>query len=420
MKWLGLLLTVTVAAALLLGCDSEEPATPADRTAVASPIPSTAASPSVGGEPTPASTATATASAEPTTVTPAPIGLEPAFGGREFDRPVELVPYPGGEFLVAEQDGRVFRLDATGEGDLWLDLRDQVSRDGNEEGLLSIALDPAFEANGRLWAYYSVAGGERRTRLAWFEVVGERVDRASEVTVLEVPQPYANHNGGAIRFDAGGLLYLGLGDGGLAADPHGNGQDPTTLLGSVLRLDVSASSAEAPYRVPPDNPFASGADGAPEVWAYGLRNPWRMSFDPATGALWLGDVGQDEFEEIDIIERGGNYGWNRMEGGACFQPPSGCDTSGTVPPVATYGRDGGGCSVTGGVVYRGVRVPEVAGAYLYSDYCSGEVWAISAADPAEPVLIAGGAGSVTAFSVDHEGEMYLLRFDGAIMRVVSP
>ncbi len=357
--------------------------------------------------------------AESIVVTPGPVALLPALGGRVFDQPIELGPYPGDRVFVAELEGVVFVFDLDGGGEsLLLDLRERVSRRGGEEGLLSVALDPAFEANGYLYAYYSV-GGDQRTRLSRFTVRADVADPASELVLLEVEQPFRNHNGGAVRFGPDGHLYLGLGDGGAGGDPLGSGQDLGTLLGSVIRIDVRPSSIDERYDVPEDNPFLDVPGARQEIWAYGLRNPWRMAFDPQTGKLWLGDVGQDRVEEINVIERGGNYGWNRLEGTACFAAASGCDASGTIAPVAVYRHDEG-CSVTGGVVYRGAGVPSIAGAYLYADFCSGRVWALSADAPgAQPVVIAESGVNVGSFGVDGSGEVYLLSFGGPVLRVAA-
>jgi len=346
-----------------------------------------------------------------------PVALEPAFGGRIFDDALELVPYPGDRFLVVERDGAVRLVDRDGGNErVVLDLSANVRRSGDEEGLLSVALDPAFASNGRLWAYYAVAGGERRTRLARFTVGGDVANPASELVALEVAQPYSNHNGGAIRFGPDGMLYLGLGDGGSGGDPQGNGQNTDTLLGSIIRIDVRNSSASAPYALPADNPFV-GRAGADEIWAYGLRNPWRMAFDGATGKLWIGDVGQGAYEEIDVGTAGGNYGWNRLEGMHCYEQTS-CSTAGTLLPVAEYSH-ADGCSVTGGVVYRGSAVPAVAGAYLYADHCSGDVWAIDAAAPGAPIVVASVDGNPTSFATAANGDVYIVQFGGPVMRVVA-
>ena len=383
--------------------------TPPTATPTATPTPAATAAP------TP--TATATQAVPP--AAPAPVRFVDALGGRRFDRPIEAVPYPGGRVLIAEQSGRVLLLGAaSGEGGTFLDLRPQVSRNGNEEGLLSITLDPGFAANGRLYVYYSVEDGPRRTRLSRFTVAGVAADPASELVILEVPQPFSNHNGGAVRFGPDGMLYLGLGDGGSGGDPLGSGQDLGTLLGAMLRLDVRQTSEAERYRVPADNPFLGAAGARAEIWAYGLRNPWRMAFDPLRGELWVGDVGQSNIEEIDVVVRGGNYGWNRLEGDDCFQPRSGCDRSGTVAPVASYDH-GDGCSVSGGVVYRGADVPELAGAYVYGDFCSGRVWALDAASRGAPVLVADTGASIASFAQVGD-ELWLLRFGGPVLRATSP
>ena len=275
---------------------------PGTAAATPAPPPTPVASPAPG----------ATGTAERT---PRAVAVVPALEGRRFDRPTDAAAYPGGRVLIAEQSGLVLLLDrASGEGGIFLDLRREVSREGNEEGLLGLALAPDFAASGHLYAYYSVREGARRTRLSRFTAAGGAAEPASELVILEVAQPFSNHNGGALRFGPDGMLYLGLGDGGSAGDPASNAQDPGTLLGSILRIDVRSASEAAPYRVPEDNPFV-GIDGArAEIWAYGLRNPWRMAFDPAGGSLWVGDVGQNRSEEVDVIVRGGNYGWNRLEG----------------------------------------------------------------------------------------------------------
>ena len=218
----------------------------------------------------------------------------------------------------------------------FLDIRDRVSNRGSEEGLLGLALDP--QSDGYFYVYYSAADPRRSvvSRFAYGSegqpTVGPSADPDSELIILEIEQPYANHNGGQIAFGPDGFLYIGLGDGGAAGDPRGNGQDTSTLLGSILRIDVSEATPDQPYAIPPDNPFADGG-GRPEIWAYGLRNPWRFSFDRETGDLWTGDVGQNQWEEIDLIERGGNYGWNTLEGNHCFNPRENCDRENKIPPV---------------------------------------------------------------------------------------
>ncbi|MSQ31157.1 MAG: glucose sorbosone dehydrogenase [Dehalococcoidia bacterium] len=343
-------------------------------------------------------------------------------GRRRWSRPTEVGAYPpageGGLFVV-EQEGQVFAY-AGGDDTRILDISGRVSRDGNEEGLLSLALDPAFASNGHVWLYFS-ATGVRRTVLARFSRVpgSLAIDPASQLTILEVAQPFSNHKGGAIRFGPDGMLYLGLGDGGSAGDPQGNGQRLSTLHGKVIRIDVRNASTAQPYAIPGDNPFVGQAGPRGEIWAYGLRNPWRMAFDQATGALWTGDVGQGEIEEVDVIRRGANYGWNVVEGDRCYRPSTGCDRTGFTPPVATYDHGGGRCSITGGVVYRGTRAPEIAGAYLYADLCSGEVWAVRADPPGTPVRIAS-VSNLTSFGLDAAGEVVVASFNQLLRRLVSP
>jgi glucose/arabinose dehydrogenase len=228
--------------------------------------------------------------------------------------------------------------------------------------------------------------------------------------ILAVDDPYANHNGGGLAFGPDGMLYVALGDGGSAGDPLGNGQNVNALLGKILRLDVSGAT----YTVPPGNPLIGSGRG--EIWAYGLRNPWRITFDNATGDLWAGDVGQGAWEEVNEIVRGGNYGWNITEGPDCFRADE-CDRAGILAPRASYGHDDG-CSITGGYVYRGTAMPELAGWYLYSDYCSGRVWALdTSSDTSEPVELIDGGAPVSSFGQDAQGELYLVTFDREIQRI---
>ena len=234
---------------------------------------------------------------------------------------------------------------------------------------------------------------------------------------MEIGQPYSNHNGGQVTFGPDGYLYVGLGDGGSGGDPRGHGQNLRTLLGTILRIDVSALDETGSYAVPPDNPFVGVQGARPEIWAYGLRNPWRFSFDRETGDLWTGDVGQNKLEEIDIIKPGANYGWNIMEGTSCFRGP-GCGSDDLEPPVAEYGRDGG-CSVTGGYVYRGPRLPSLVGAYLYGDFCTGNIWALrhDGSQVVDQALIADTDLQISSFAEGPDGEVYILSFTGEIARL---
>ena len=353
------------------------------------------------------------------------IYLEAAFGGRRFDRPTELGAYPVGPaggaepgLFVAEQDGLVLLLSPDGgEAVELLDIRDRVSRVGSNEGLLSAALDPRFEETGHVWLYYTVAGVPRKTRLSRFATDLDdlrRVDPGSELAVLEVAQPDEIHHGGAIRFGSDGMLYLGLGDSSAAAES----QRLESLHGAIIRIDVRAASEASPYAIPSDNPFVGFPIARPEIWAYGFRNPWRMAFDPVTGVLWAGDVGRADIEEINHVEAGGNHGWNHFEGTRCVKPGAGCDPYGFVPPVATYSHKLG-CAIVGGVVYRGTAIPALVGHYLFSDFCGGQLWALPP-HGGEAVELAIVPRRVSSFGADAGGEVYMLTFGGAVLRIVAP
>lgn len=351
------------------------------------------------------------------------VRLEPALGGYEFRSPTNLVELPGGAMLVSEQAGRILVFDgaASGEAGDFLDLRDRVSDRGWEEGLLGLALAPDFAASGHFYVYYS-ASGPRRSVVSRFTADEGRASANpdSELVILEVGQPYANHNGGQLAFGPDGYLYVGLGDGGAAGDPQGHGQDVSTLLGAILRLDVAGATAERPYGIPADNPFAGAAGlGRGEIWAYGLRNPWRFSFDRETGRLWAGDVGQDRYEEVDVIVRGGNYGWNRLEGSHCFAPRVGCGREGMVAPVWEYALEDGACSVIGGYVYRGLAMPGLAGVYLFADFCSGRVYGLPADGGAGARLLVDSGLRIASFGEDGAGEVYVLSPGDGVWRVVG-
>ncbi len=349
--------------------------------------------------------------------------LERVFPALTFERPV-LLTHAGdgsGQVYVVEQHGVVHRIDpATPERtDVFLDISERVSRRGNEEGLLGLTFDPGFAENGRFYVYYSAAS-PRRSVLSRFETGANGLgDPASEVVLLEVAQPYPNHNGGMIEFGPDGMLYVALGDGGSAGDPRRHGQNLGTLLGTILRIDVTQPEGGAPYAIPGDNPFAGQSGARGEIWAYGLRNAWRFSFDRETGDLWTGDVGQNALEEVDVVRRGGNYGWNEMEGSRCFRPA--CDPGAFEPPVIEYGRDSG-CSITGGYVYRGQRLPELRGVYLYADFCSGRIWGLryDGERVTEQAQLARAEFQVPSFGEDEVGEVYVLGFDGGVYTFARP
>jgi glucose/arabinose dehydrogenase len=353
----------------------------------------------------------------------ATVELEQAFPRLSFVRPLDLEePGDGSHRLfVVEQAGRisVFPNDpAAASAKLFLDIRDRVDDSGNEMGLLGLAFDPDYERTGQFYVNYT-AGNPRRTVIARYSVSATNPDSAdagSELILLEFDQPFENHNGGRVMFGPDGFLYIGTGDGGSAGDPNSNGQNLNVLLGKILRIDVKNPSGGLKYGIPPDNPFVNTGHRG-EIWAYGLRNPWRFSYDPPSGRLWAGDVGQDAIEEVDIIEKGKNYGWNIMEGNSCFKPSSGCDTTGLTRPVSQY-THALGVSITGGFVYRGARRPELTGAYIYADYGSGRIWALRVEGAAAPVnteLTVSGL-PIASFGVDETRELYICSFDGKIYR----
>lgn len=338
-----------------------------------------------------------------------------ALDGRTFEQPIELLAWPDGGLLVAEQRGSLSLYLDDGSVRGILDLTERVVFRG-EQGLLSVALDPEFAEHPFLYVWYSPRG-TNIARLSRFPVEGTLADAERELVILEVPQPYPNHNGGAVRFGPDGMLYLGIGDGGAANDPHNHGQDRSTLLGTIIRIDVRGASTQYPYRVPPDNPLLGVAGVRPEIYAWGMRNPWRMSFDPETGALWVADVGQNRVEEVGIVAPGGNHGWNIFEGTECFGRDEDCAALDHIPPLAEYGHDLG-CSVTGGIVYRGAELPWLQGAYLFADYCSGRVWALEQINAAWRMReLAQLDAQIASFGVDAQGEVHLLTFNGPILRL---
>ncbi len=358
----------------------------------------------------------------------AQLEIEVAFANLQFTRPVDLQHAGDGSdrLFVVEQAGviQVFANDpSVASASVFLDIEeDRVDDRDDEEGLLGLAFHPDFANNGFFYVDYT-ASNPSRTVIARYQVDPNdpnRADRDSEVIVLETGQPAGNHNGGQIAFGPDGFLYIALGDGGGGGDTFGNGQNPSTLLGSILRIDVDNPSNDRNYGIPADNPFVGNTQGfQEEIYAYGLRNPWRFSFDPETGRLWTGDVGQRSFEEIDIVENGGNYGWNTMEGLHCFSPSSGCNQSGLELPVVEYGRSEGR-SVTGGYVYRGPGVPELIGQYIYGDYLSGRIWALEydGQQLVQNVELLDTSLLIASFGVDENNELYICAFDGRIHRFV--
>lgn len=350
----------------------------------------------------------------------AELSLEPMFGGETFDQPVFMLQSPVDPLFwyVLEREGRIYRLKGDGSGrQLVLDISQRVESGPMEAGLLGMAFHPRFAQNGRLYLSYTEDGSPLTSILARYQSrdSGRRIDPNSRQPLLEVNQPYTNHNGGHIAFGPDGYLYYGLGDGGAGGDPRGNAQNRTTLLGTILRLDVDG---KAPYAIPADNPYATGG-GRGEIFAWGLRNPWRWSFDRETGELWVGDVGQNQWEEVDRVRAGDNLGWNHWEGNHCYRR-SNCSKEGMVMPVAEYSHDLG-CSVTGGYVYRGKAMSWLRGDYLYGDFCSGRVWAVRAGVAgAQPRMLLLSGKRISSFAEDRNGELYLLDFAvGRIFRLTE-
>ena len=336
--------------------------------------------------------------------------LEKPFPNLTFSRPVDFqVAGDGsGRIFVVEQPGRIKVFDNRsdiGSADTFLDITSRVHDGGYEEGLLGLAFHPRYSTNGYFFVNYTTSSS---TVVARYSVDPNAPDRAlpgSEVVILRVAQPYNNHNGGQIVFGSDGYLYIALGDG----DERENSQNRSTLLGSILRIDVDGGS---PYAIPPDNPFVGSTQGyREEIYAYGLRNPWRISFD--SGSLWAADVGETSYEEVNIVEKGGNYGWDIMEGRHCYEPAMGCNPTGLTLPVWEYPTSPGG-SIIGGYVYYGSMAPPLSGKYIFADYGTGEIWALEQGDKAQTLFDTNL--SITSFGVDANQELYVLDLGGSIYR----
>ena len=345
--------------------------------------------------------------------------VENAFPNLSFEDPVGIyTPNDGtNRLFVVEQEGRIKVFDNdpnVSSWDMFLDIDDIVDQDGGytEEGLLGLAFHPNFENNGYFYVNYT-DHGPRRNVIARYTVSNNNPNQAnynSSQIILEVGQPYTNHNGGQMGFGPDdGYLYISFGDGGSAGDPLGNGQDLSTLLGSLIRIDVDNPSGGLNYGIPADNPFIAPLSARDEIYAYGLRNMWKFSWDLETGFLWGADVGQYEYEEINIIESGGNYGWNIMEGTSCYDSPS-CDEDDLELPVWEYELYVDGvCSVTGGYVYRGPSLWSLTGKYIYGDWCTGDIWALNYSDDgyhSNEHLITSGI-NITSFGVDENNELFI-------------
>jgi quinoprotein glucose dehydrogenase len=371
------------------------------------------------------------------------VSVERAFPELSFERPIVVTHANDGSdrVFVAEQEGiiKVFPNDQDiEEADVFLDIEDQVVyRDSkNEEGLLGFAFHPKYKTNGHFFVYYTTADADLTSVVTRFTVSKDdpgKADPQSEVELLRVKQPYWNHNGGTLAFGPDGMLYVALGDGGNGGDPHRNGQNLTTLLGSILRIDVDHQDDGKNYAIPKDNPFVGktisvgrGKDKevavAPEIYAYGFRNVWRLSFDQKTGSLWAADVGQGLWEEINIVQSGGNYGWNMREAQHWFRPDGNDTQEGLIDPIWEYHHDIGK-SITGGSVYRGRRVPELVGKYVYADYVSGLLWALDYNAASGSVQgnysITGKNQPIMSFGEDQSGEIYFTTPFGQLFQFKS-
>ncbi|MEO5903360.1 MAG: PQQ-dependent sugar dehydrogenase [Gemmatimonadaceae bacterium] len=344
--------------------------------------------------------------------------------GDRFQSPVYVTSPPGDSRLfVVEQAGRI-RVVKSGIAAQtpFLDIRSRV-KTGGEQGLLSVAFHPSYRTNGFFYVNFTDKQGDTRIERFKAGANPDVADSASSLLILKIDQPYANHNGGLVMFGPDGMLYIGMGDGGSAGDPKGSGQNRNALLGKILRINVSRQD---PYTIPVDNPYANGAEGKPEVWATGIRNPWRFAFDRSAGLMYIADVGQNQTEEVDVVpasRAGVNYGWNSMEAASCYRPSSGCKSSGLELPVLTYGHSGGACSITGGFVYRGRRLAAIAGHYFYADYCTGWIRSFKyenrlATDRRE-WKTDRNAGHIVSFGEDGAGELYVVAEGGQIYRIAG-
>jgi glucose/arabinose dehydrogenase len=402
MEWRGIRVGAgTVIGITALACGGSDSMAP-------TPVPSVSPSPAVCGAGTPVAGIPTLSARLVVSGLKDPLDLQVAPGDRE-------------RLYVVEQGGRI-RVVRGGQLQpaAFLNVSSRISS-GGERGLLGLAFHPQFAQNRRFFVNYTDPHGD--THISEFRASSpDAADPASERPLLFVAQPFANHNGGGLAFANDGTLLIGLGDGGSAGDPLGNGQNLGTRLGKLLRIDVDGA---VPYAIPADNPFRAIAGASPEIWAYGLRNPFRFSVDRPTGDVYVGDVGQGRREEIDVLPggRGGeNFGWNITEGTLCYNPTNGCNTAGITMPVLDYGHSDG-CSVIGGVVYRGCRMPDLAGTYFYGDYCSGFVRSFRLANGQATALRdwtadLRGIESITSFGTDADGEVYVVDPDGEVYELV--
>ncbi len=421
-------LTALLLVAVAAGCGGSQPAPTLGQSVSPSASPSVAAPSTSSLAPSTAPSAAGSATATPDRPDLAAVRVAATTVASGFSQPLFVTPAGDGtgRLFVVEQGGRI-RIVRGGQvlAAPFLDISDQVTA-GGERGLLGLAFPPGFgPARPVFYVHYSNTTGD--TTIAEFRLSSGNADVAdpgSERIILTVAQPYANHNGGWIGFDPGGMLLVALGDGGSSGDPGNRASRLDTLLGKILRIDVRGAPAGTAYAIPPDNPFVGRPGALPEILHFGLRNPFRDSVDPVTGDLWIGDVGQNSWEEVDVARSGSHgldFGWRRWEGRHCSDPSGGCDPAGVTMPVAEYSH-AAGCSVIGGVVYRGSAIPSLRGAYLFSDYCSGTLWAIDAGvDTAQtPTRLMDTGLSVGAIGTGEDGEVYLTDLaSGRLIRLVA-
>lgn len=348
------------------------------------------------------------------------VSLVNAFTNLSFTQPLDFQSPDDGtnRVFIVEKGGQIQVFEnnpSVAESTTFLDLGNGISTT-SEQGLLGMAFHPNYQSNGYFYVCYTPTVGT--SVISRFSVSGDAniTDNDSELVLMEIPQPETNHNGGQIAFGPDGYLYIATGDGGGGGDPQNNAQNRANLLGNILRIDVDNTDVGLNYGIPDDNPFVNDLDSRDEIYAYGFRNPWRMSFDVQTGTLWTADVGQNELEEIDIVTNGGNYGWNLFEGTSCFSGD--CDTSGLIAPIFEYGQSNGDRSITGGYVYRGSDMSSLAGKYIYGDFVSGRIWAL-AADGSENELLLASRLSIASFGTDSSNELYICAFDGLIYKFVE-
>ncbi|MBN8571120.1 MAG: PQQ-dependent sugar dehydrogenase, partial [Ignavibacteria bacterium] len=344
-----------------------------------------------------------------------------AFPALTFDFPVYLT-HAGdntNRIFVADLYGKVYVFPndsnvTASQKKIFLDIVNLASYDG-EMGLLGIAFHPNYSSNGYFYVNYNDVNTGKTTISRFSRSTGDpdKADSLSEFKIIQIYQPYDNHKGGQIMFGADGYLYIGMGDGGNQGDPGNRAQNKDTLLGKILRIDVNSTSGPLNYSIPPDNPYAVSG-GAKEVYALGFRNPWRFSQDSETGVIYVGDVGQSNYEEVNILQNGKNYGWRITEGFSCYNPSSGCDTTGITMPVKVYNHTGGNCSITGGFVYRGQRRPELTGAYIYGDYCSGKIFMLRYDNGvvSQDSILIDTPNLILSFGTDHNNELYCMAQNG--------